>query len=136
MGQGDGGGYIAAVNRCRNEERGYAMFGMNQDQVLSIARQVLMIVGSLAIALGWISADKVGELSANILAALGPMMVLGSSVWSLIAHTQANTITSAASMTDSNGTPVVKQVDLNPAASGAQALNRATPSNVVVGSST
>lgn len=112
------------------------LFGMNQEQFLSMVRQILTVVGMLAIGLGWLSPEKVAGWTATVLAITGPVFVLGSTIWSLVTHTQANAIKTVANLTEvassGNVVPIVKSVQLNPAAPSASAIDQATPGNVKV----
>lgn len=108
------------------------IFGLNQDQFYSLARQVLLVIGTLATTLGWATPDKVAGWTATVLSMVGPIFILISSIWSLMRHTQANIVTAAATLKDAEGTLMVKKVDLNPLAQGVTDLNRATPTNVSI----
>lgn len=110
------------------------MFGMNQEQIMALVRQVLLIGGTLATTLGWATPDKIAGWTATILSLVGPVFMLGSVVMSLVNKTQANLITAAALQTDPNGVPIVKKVEINPLAQGATEIARATPSNVNIAS--
>jgi len=106
------------------------MFGMNQEQIMGLVRQVLLIGGTLATTLGWATPDKIAGWTATILSLVGPVFMVASVLWSTINKTQANLITTAAIQTDSNGVPLVKKVEINPLAQGALDVARATPPNV------
>lgn len=69
---------------------------MSQDQWLAILRQLLPALGGIAVALGWLTKDQVGPLVANILAAAGPLMLVGGTIWAVIANTRASIMASAA----------------------------------------
>lgn len=74
------------------------MFGMSHDQITAQLRQILPIVGSMAVALGYISPEKAGVLVSNILAVIGPLMILGGIVWSWFANTEKALVQSAAAI--------------------------------------
>lgn len=106
------------------------MFGMNEEQIRGIVRQLLLIGGTLATTLGWATPDKVAGWTATALALVGPVFMISSVIMSLVSKTQANIISSAASQTDVNGVKLVNDVKLNPLAQGVNDLARATPANV------
>jgi hypothetical protein len=108
------------------------MFGMNQDQVTNLVRQFLMIAGTLATTLGWVTPDKIAAWTATILSLIGPAFMMTSLIWGLIKNTQAGIVSSAATQTDANGVLMVKKVDINPLAKGAAELASSTPSNVSI----
>jgi hypothetical protein len=110
------------------------MFGMNQDQVTNLVRQFLMIFGTLATTLGWATPDKIAGWTATILALVGPVFMTTSLVWGLVKNTQSGIISSAAAQVDASGTPVVRNINLNPMATGTAELSKTTPANVTVGS--
>ena len=72
-------------------------------------RQVLPIVGTLAAALGWIAPEKVGELTSQILAAAGPVMVLAGTLWSYMANSPKSIIQSAVQI-ENKDPKLVKEV--------------------------
>lgn len=109
------------------------MFGMNQEQVMGVVRQALLIFGTLATALGWISPEKVASLTATVLSLVGPVFMVASVLWSGFNKTQANMVSLGASQTDVNGVKLVNSVELNPNAQGAAVLQQSTPSNVTMG---
>ena len=106
------------------------MFGMNQEQLMGLVRQVLLIAGTLATTLGWATPDKVAGWTATILSLVGPISMVASVVWSAVNKTQVNLIATAAAQVDANGVPIVKAVAINPLAQGAVEIARSTPSNV------
>lgn len=108
------------------------IFGMNQEQVMGMVRQFLLIAGTLASTLGWVTPDKIATWSAMVLSLVGPVFMVVSVIWSAVNKTQANLISTAASQTDANGVKLIRSVDLNPLAQGVGALVTATPSNVNV----
>lgn len=52
---------------------------MNQDQILSLIRQILTALGSVLVAKGVVDAD-------NLTAGVGAVSTLGSVIWSLVHH--------------------------------------------------
>lgn len=99
---------------------------MTADMVMALLRQFLPVAGTLATALGWIAPEKVAPLVSSILAAAGPVMVLGGVIWTTVANTKKSIITSTANM------PEVKEVVLKKDDVKANELERDTPVNVVV----
>jgi hypothetical protein len=60
---------------------------INADQVQSLVRLFLTFLGALAVSLGYLKQDDVNVLTTDVLTAVGPLLVLGSAVWGLFAHT-------------------------------------------------
>lgn len=85
------------------------MFGMSNDQITGQLRQILPILGSIAVALGWISPEKSNLLISNILAVIGPIMIIAGIVWTAVANTQKAIMQSAAAVP---GTVVITTPDL------------------------
>lgn len=54
---------------------------MNQDNWMVIIRLVLHIGGTFATTLGWLPPDSVNEITANILAIIGPIMNTIGLIW-------------------------------------------------------
>lgn len=100
---------------------------MNSEQIVGLIRQFLPFIGGIVTALGWNKAGEFDALSAAFVQAIGPVMTLGSVIWSLVAKTNASLVTSAAKV------PGVATITLQPNAAG-QALAPVTPPNVQVGS--
>lgn len=85
------------------------MFGMSNDQITGQLRQLLPILGSIAVALGWIAPDKASAIVTNILAVVGPLMVLGGIIWTGFANTEKALVQSAAAVP---GTVVITTPEL------------------------
>jgi hypothetical protein len=76
---------------------------MTQDQVMGLLRQFLPIVGTLLVAFKVVpSNDAAQTLTADILAAVGAVMALGSFGWTLIANSKSSIIKSASAMPEVN----------------------------------
>lgn len=103
------------------------MFGLtpSQDQVVAQLRLLLPALGSMAIMLGIMSPDLVGKWTTLILTAIGPAMIIGGMIWSLIANSKKSIITSVANM------PEVQKIKLEPTVEARQ-LEAVTPENVKV----
>lgn len=71
------------------------MFGMSNDQLMSLLRQVLPALGGLAIGLGWLSPEKVASITAFVLQVAGPAMVIAGAVLAVIANTRKSIMASA-----------------------------------------
>jgi len=103
------------------------MFGMTTDQIMGLIRQVLPVIGGIAVALGWFTPDQVATLTQKVLAIAGPGLVFAGVIWSLFANSKAAILTSAGNM------PEVKAVVLERGAPDTPSLSgSATPSNVRV----
>lgn len=94
------------------------MFGMSNDQLMGLLRQGLQIGGTLAVAFGFLTPDKVASLTATILQIAGPIMMLSGIIWNLIANKQ----TSIAASIGANPTTSVV-----PAANGAATVTLTDP---------
>jgi hypothetical protein len=103
------------------------MFGMSSDQILALIRQILPVLGGIAVTFGWLTPGQVETTTATVLSIAGPALIIASTIWSVVAHTQANTLTSAAAI------PNVKTITLDPMVAGTSALVQATPANVKSG---
>ncbi len=62
---------------------------INQEQLLSVLRSVLAVVGGWAVGRGYVTADQL-TLVGGLLASLVPL------VWGIVVHTPANTVKAAA----------------------------------------
>lgn len=60
------------------------VLAMTQEQWMGLLRQILPVLGTLAVSLGVLTPDQVGRGSAFILTIAGPMMIIASAVWSII----------------------------------------------------
>jgi len=66
------------------------------DQVSGQLRVLIPALGTIVTTAGWISADKVGPIVSNALIAIGPIMFIGASIWSLVANSRRSILASAA----------------------------------------
>lgn len=97
---------------------------MTQDQFMGLLRQVLPIVGSLLVTMGWMTpADEMRWITLAMEVA-GPGFIIYGVVWTFIANSKKSILTSAANM------PEVKNIVLDPNKPQTSELNQATPSNV------
>lgn len=97
---------------------------MTADQLMGLVRQVLPLLGGLAIGLGWLTADQVGKITQLVLQIGGPLITLIGVIWAFVANSKASILTSAANM------PEVKKIVLEPSAPEAPTLSQTTPNNV------
>jgi hypothetical protein len=63
---------------------------MSQDQIMGLLRQVLPILGGIAIARGWLMPASVASLTNTVLSVVGPVFVIAGVVWSLISNKQTS----------------------------------------------
>lgn len=103
------------------------MLGMSNEQLFGLLRQILPVIGGVLVTLGWAKPASVQLWSDTIMQAIGPAMIIGSAVWSLVSKTKANLVSTVAAM------PEVKSVTLDPTKEGTADLNIVTPPNVKVG---
>jgi hypothetical protein len=103
------------------------MFGMSNEQIMALIRQLLPVMGGIAVSFGWLTAGQMEGYTTTILQVTGPMLIVISTVWSLIKNTQASMVASVAAM------PVVKSIHLEPTVEGAKlAAPGNSPPNVTV----
>ena len=105
---------------------------MTQDQLMGLIRQLLPVVGGIAVALGWFTADQVGKLMQVILQIAGPVSVVLGAIWSLIANGKVSILTSAANMPEVKKIVVAAAESTPEATEAARSLAIATPVNVVL----
>ena len=70
----------------------------SQEQVMSLLRQLLPALGTVAVLLGWVTPDAVAPWVAVTLSIAGPVMIIAGWVWSLFKHTQTQTLKAAAAL--------------------------------------
>lgn len=99
------------------------MLGMSNEQLIGLLRQILPVFGGIAVTLGWFTSDQVVAGTSTILQIIGPVMIVGSSIWSLVSKTKANLVSAVSAM------PEVQSIKLQPTVAGA-ALAKDTPANV------
>lgn len=61
---------------------------LNKEQILSITRQVLMFLGGILVAKGWLTADELVGL-------IGPVLALAGVAWGIATHTDSAKLTAA-----------------------------------------
>lgn len=98
---------------------------MNQEQVMGLIRQVLPIVGTLATAAGLGSPEQIGDLTEKVLAAAGPVLVLGSMAWSMKSKTDKAIVQRAIAL------PEVKRIETSPTPEGVKLAESVPDDNVV-----
>ncbi len=96
---------------------------MNSEMIVGMIRQFLPFIAGIATILGWNKAGQFDAIGAAVIAAIGPLMALGSLIWSLISKTDAALVTTAANV------PGVSTITLSPTPAGT-ALAANTPANV------
>ncbi len=100
---------------------------MNVEQILGMIRQFLPFVGGILTILGWNKDGKFDAVSNAFQASIGPIMLLGSAVWSFFSKTDAALVSTAASV------PGVNHITLSDTPAGnALAPNTVTPANVIL----
>ena len=98
---------------------------MNTEQWMGLVRQLLPVLGGIAVSFGWLTKDQVAGVTATILQISGPAMILASTIWSVWTNTKASLATKVAAM------PEVKEVVLHPT-EAARDIAQATPPNVKI----
>lgn len=103
------------------------MFGMSQEQILGLVRQILPVLGGVAVSFGWLTTNQVSDVTATLLQIAGPIMIVGSAIWSAINKTKANLVSTVAAL------PEVKTIELKPTVAGTALADPAvTPPNVII----
>lgn len=62
------------------------MLGMSNEQLLGLLRQILPIVGAVAVSLGWMKPDEVGGFIATALSVAGALLIIVSAIWTLVTN--------------------------------------------------
>lgn len=76
------------------------------DQFMGLMRQLLPVLGTLAVTLGWATQETINTWIALILQIVGPLGIIGGVVWSVIANSKSSILQSAAKM------PEVKSITI------------------------
>jgi len=99
-------------------------------QQLQLMQQLLMFTGMIVSGFGWMTSDQWTGISTAISQFAGPAVVLGSAIWTFVTSRKSAIISQVATLKDSNGVNIVKNVNLNPNSVETPAISAATPSNV------
>lgn len=86
------------------------MFGLNQEQLLALVRDVLRIGGTVLVTLGVATAGQVESLTTALLTIIPAIAAIAGVVWGLLNKTETNMIASAAAQ------PSVTRIEVNTAA--------------------
>lgn len=74
----------------------------SQNQIMGLLRQVLPALGTVAVTLGWITSDQLGQITAIILQLAGLITLVISFVLSLKANTKTSIIKATAGMAETS----------------------------------
>ncbi len=99
------------------------MFGLSTDQWMSLIRQILPVIGTIATTFGWATPADVATWSTMAMQVAGPLAIVGGSVWSVLVHRKSALLTTVAQM------PEVEKIKLAPIQT-ARDLEAVTPPNV------
>lgn len=99
---------------------------MNSEQIMGLIRQILPVLGGIAMTFGWLTPGQVATGTATILSIAGPGLIVISTIWSLVAKTNTALVTAAVAV------PGVSHIVLQANPDGIE-LSKATPPNVRVG---
>ena len=93
------------------------MFGMNltpsQEQLMGQLRQILPVLGTLAVSFGLLKTEDVGNVIAIILNVTGAGMVIGSMAWSAYSNTRASMVAKVDAIAKEPSSPVVAVITTN-----------------------
>lgn len=84
---------------------------MNSEQVMSMVRLTLSVLGTIAGTLGWAAPETISTITAQVLAAVGPLMLLGGTIWSMIAHTKTSLIEKTSSLPEVNSNKLAAAIE-------------------------
>lgn len=102
------------------------MLGLSQEQIMGLLRQILPLIGGMAVAMGWLTTDQVGKYTQFILQIAGPIMVGWGVIWSFFANSKSSLITKVADLDE------VKNVVLDSKQPDSIGINSVTPPNVTM----
>lgn len=83
----------------------------SQNQIMGILRQLLPALGAVAVTLGWVTQEQLGQVTAIILELAGPIMLIAGWALSLKANTKTSIIKAAAGMTETSVTGNIIKID-------------------------
>lgn len=101
------------------------MFGMSNEQIMALIRQILPVIGGIAVSFGWFSVGQVEGITNTILQIAGPALIVISTIWALVSRTKTSMVAAVAAL------PEVKEIKVEPTVEGTR-LASATPPNVTV----
>lgn len=101
------------------------MFGLSNDQIMGLLRQVLPVIGGIGVTLGWVTTDQVAAGTQFLLQIASPLAIIVGLTWSLIANMKSSILQSAAQMPD------VRAIVMEPTPDG-HALAASVPHENVV----
>ncbi len=96
---------------------------MSNEQVFALIRQILPVLGGVAVGLGWLTQGQFDGAASIVLQLMGPVMIIASTVWSLVKNTKANLVSTVAAM------PEVHSIKTEATVAG-NVLASAAPANV------
>ena|SRR3990170_8071528 len=85
----------------------------SQEQILGQLRQILPILGTLAVSFGLMKPEVAGDTVAAILNLTGAAMVVGSMVWSLVDKTRASLVRKVDAIAKEPDSPVKVVITTN-----------------------
>lgn len=65
---------------------------MTSDSVVQIVRYAMLMLGGGLTMLGWATSSEVATLTTNVMAAVGPVMAVGTTVWGLYVKWQTKSV--------------------------------------------
>lgn len=87
---------------------------MTQDQLMALARQLIPLLGGIAISLGWLTADQVGYWTGVLMQIAGPALTLFGIIWAFVANSKASIVKSVAAMPETKVSSTGKIEILDP----------------------
>lgn len=76
---------------------------MNSEQVISLLRTVLQVLGGVLVTKGFLTQTEVSSSLDQLMVIAGSLMTLGATAWSLYTRRKAGLVASAASLTEVSG---------------------------------
>src|SRR3954463_8594329 len=76
---------------------------MNSEQVISLLRTVLQVLGGVLVTKGFLTQTEVSSSLDQLMVIVGSLMTLGATAWSLYTRRKAGLVSSAASLKEVSG---------------------------------
>jgi hypothetical protein len=76
---------------------------MNSEQVISLLRTILQVLGGVLVTKGVLTQAEVSSSLDQLMVIVGSMMTLGATAWSLYTRRKAGLVSSAASLKEVSG---------------------------------
>lgn len=68
---------------------------MNHEQVMSLFRTIIQVVGGVLVTRGYVTEDQAGDLTNQLIMALGAGLTVGTTAWGIWARNNKNLVKAA-----------------------------------------